>query len=181
MVEQRRLAAAAQVSSFNNATRGGAQCLRTCWQFWAVRVGSEPSASSPSVSFGTDLSRISQLGAAAIVQPSPEGGELTPGAGSIAASTSQQIQQSATAMAAALLASLQTPRQPQSPPTPTTSTESGIEVAILRMQKAPYDAVSSQQKVMKEMTDLLPDGGGWKDFNRNPGNVVYMAHSKKFT
>ena len=134
VVEQRRLAAAAQVSPFDNTPGGGAMSadLRA---ILGNAGGTAPSAASPSVPFGTDLSGIDHLGPAAMVQPSPMGGELTPGAGgAVAASTSQQTQQSA--MAAALLASLQTPRQPQSPPTQTTSTESGIEAAILRKQNS---------------------------------------------
>ena len=155
VVEQRRLAAAAQASPLDDATRGGAMSddLRP---ILGNAGGTAPPASSPSVSFGTDLLGINQLGAAAMVQPSPVGGDLTPAVGAIAASTAQQTQQSA--VVAAFLASLQTPRQPQSPSTPTRSTESGIEAAILPKQKSPYDAISSQQKVMKEMTDLLPGG-----------------------
>ena len=89
--------------------RGGGAMPEDLLEILGRVWGTAPSASSPSVSFGADLSGINQLGAAAMVQTSPMGGELTPGAGgAVAASTSQQTQQSA--MAAALLASLQTPR-----------------------------------------------------------------------
>ena len=164
VVEQRRLAAAAQVSPFDNTPGGGAMSANL-----RAILGDSGGTAAPA-SVPADLSGIHQLGAAAVVQPSPMGGELTPGGGGgLAASTSQQMQQSA--MAAAVLASLQTPRRPQSPPTQTPSPDLGIEAAILRKQKAPYDAVASQQNMMKEITGLLPGGGDWKDFknyNRGP-------------
>ena len=157
VVEQRRLAATAQASLVTNAPGGGAMSadLRA---ILGEAGGSAPPVASPSVTFGTDLSGINELGAAAVVQPSPQGGEGTHGGGGgLAASTSQQMQHSA--MAAALLASLQTPQPPQAPPTRTPATESGLLAAILRKQKEPYDALASQRAVMKEVTDMLPGGG----------------------
>ena len=37
----------------------------------------------------------------------------------------------------------------------------------MRKHKEPYDALASQQAVMKEVTDMLPGGGDWKDFKNS--------------
>ena len=165
VVEQRRLAATAQASLVTNAP-GGGEMSSDLRAILGEAGRSAPPVASPSVTFGTDLSGINELGAAAVIRPSPQGGDFTPGGGGeLAASTSQQMQHSA--MAAALLASLQTPQPPQSPPTRTPATESGLLAAILRKHKEPYDALASQRAVMKEVTDMLPGGGDWKDFKNS--------------
>ena len=72
VMEQRCLAAAAPVSPFDNVTRGGTMSDNLL----AILGGAGanlPPVSSPSVSFGTDLLGINQLGEVAMVQPSPAG------------------------------------------------------------------------------------------------------------
>lgn len=170
-VEQRRAAAADPAPPWKSAVRGG-EMSDDLMAVLGGPGGGAPPVPSPSVRFPANLTDINQMGAAATLQPS----EVTPAAGATAVSTARLTQQSAAA--AALLSSLHTPRQIHSPPAPTQSNGGGIDAAILRRRRSPYDAVASQQKVLKRMAALAPGGGGWKDFKTSilmEMGVVFFA------
>mmetsp|Transcript_40728 Transcript_40728/g.85279 ORF Transcript_40728/g.85279 Transcript_40728/m.85279 type:complete len:150 (-) Transcript_40728:70-519(-) len=108
---------------------------------------------------------------------------MTPHVGAAGTMTTgkQQQQQSA---AAALLPTLQTPQHPQSPVPQKRTTGGGIQAAILKKQRPPYNAVASQKKVLKQMDGLAPGGGlegiqnrrthghGFDVFCQDGGNVA---------